>query len=33
MIEHFKFLKAHSKVTPKMTIPAPSTIHFRRPGW
>ena len=29
-VEHFKFLKAHSKVTPKMTIPAPSTLHFRQ---
>ena len=29
MIEHFKFLKAHTKVTPKMTIPAPSVMHFR----
>ena len=29
-IDHFKFLKAHSKVTPKMTIPAPSTLHFRQ---
>jgi 5-methyltetrahydropteroyltriglutamate--homocysteine methyltransferase len=30
MLEHFKFLKAHTKVTPKMTIPAPSTLHFRQ---
>jgi len=30
MLEHFKFLKAHTKVTPKMTIPAPSTFHFRQ---
>ena len=30
MLEHFKFLKAHTKVTPKMTIPAPSTMHFRQ---
>ena len=30
MIEHFKFLKAHSNVTPKMCIPAPSTFHFRQ---
>ena len=30
MVEHFKFLKAHTKVTPKMTIPAPSVMHFRR---
>ena len=29
-IEDFKFLKAHAKVTPKMTIPAPSTLHFRQ---
>ena len=29
-LEHFKYLKAHSKVTPKMTIPAPSTLHFRQ---
>ena len=30
MIEHFKFLKAHCNVMPKMTIPAPSTFHFRQ---
>jgi len=30
MLEHFKFLKAHTRVTPKMTIPAPSTFHFRQ---
>ncbi len=29
-IEHFKFLKAHCNVTPKMCIPAPSTFHFRQ---
>lgn len=29
-VEHFKFLKAHCSVTPKMTIPAPSTLHFRQ---
>ena len=29
MLEHFKFLKAHTKVTPKMTIPAPPVLHFR----
>jgi 5-methyltetrahydropteroyltriglutamate--homocysteine methyltransferase len=29
MIEHFKFLKAHTKRTPKMTIPSPSSLHFR----
>src|SRR3974390_697499 len=30
MLEHFKFLKAHTRITPKMTIPAPSTFHFRQ---
>jgi len=29
MIEHFRFVKAHSRVTPKMTIPSPSSLHFR----
>jgi 5-methyltetrahydropteroyltriglutamate--homocysteine methyltransferase len=29
-IEHFRFVKQHTKVTPKMTIPAPSTMHFRQ---
>ena len=29
MIEHFKFLKDHTKATPKMTIPSPSAVHFR----
>src|SRR5712692_10557699 len=29
MLEHFKFLKAHTLVTPKMTIPSPSVMHFR----
>jgi 5-methyltetrahydropteroyltriglutamate--homocysteine methyltransferase len=28
-LEHFKFLKAHTKVTPKMTIPSPTVMHFR----
>jgi 5-methyltetrahydropteroyltriglutamate--homocysteine methyltransferase len=28
-VEHFKFLKANTKVTPKMTIPAPTVMHFR----
>jgi 5-methyltetrahydropteroyltriglutamate--homocysteine methyltransferase len=33
MLEHFKFLKAHTKVTPKMTIPSPTVLHFRlEPG-
>jgi len=29
MLEHFKFLKAHSRVVPKMTIPSPNVLHFR----
>jgi 5-methyltetrahydropteroyltriglutamate--homocysteine methyltransferase len=29
MIEHFKFLKDHVKQTPKLTIPSPSSLHFR----
>ena len=28
-VDHFKFVKDHTKVTPKMTIPAPSVLHFR----
>ncbi len=33
MLEHFKFLKAHTRVMPKMTIPSPSVMHFRlEPG-
>jgi 5-methyltetrahydropteroyltriglutamate--homocysteine methyltransferase len=29
MVEHFRFLARHTKTTPKMTIPSPSTLHFR----
>jgi 5-methyltetrahydropteroyltriglutamate--homocysteine methyltransferase len=29
MLEHFKFLAARTKRTPKMTIPSPSALHFR----
>jgi len=29
MLEHFKFVKAHTRVVPKMTIPSPSSLHFR----
>src|SRR5437868_1759791 len=33
MLEHFKFLKAHTSVMPKMTIPSPTVLHFRlEPG-
>jgi 5-methyltetrahydropteroyltriglutamate--homocysteine methyltransferase len=27
---HFKFVKDHTRLVPKMTIPAPSTLHFRQ---
>jgi 5-methyltetrahydropteroyltriglutamate--homocysteine methyltransferase len=29
MIEHFKFLNSHARVTPKLTIPSPTSLHFR----
>src|ERR1700675_3099254 len=29
MIEHFKFVAAHTKQMAKMTIPSPSSLHFR----
>src|SRR3990172_3149021 len=29
MIEHFKFVAAHTKRTPKITIPAPSAVYGR----
>ena len=29
MIEHFRFVADNTKATPKMTIPSPSTLHFR----
>ena len=29
MVEHFKFVKAHSQAMAKMTIPSPSSLHFR----
>jgi hypothetical protein len=28
-IKHFEFVRAHTSATPKMTIPSPSTLHFR----
>jgi methionine synthase II (cobalamin-independent) len=31
MLDHFRFLKAHTRVTPKMCIPAPPVLHFRLP--
>ncbi len=29
MLEHFRFLEAHARAQPKMTIPSPSVLHFR----
>jgi len=29
MLEHFSFVKARARVFPKMTIPSPSSVHFR----
>ena len=29
MLEHFRYLSAHTSVVPKMTIPSPSVLHFR----
>jgi methionine synthase II (cobalamin-independent) len=29
MLEHFKFLKAHTNVVPKMCIPSPTVLHYR----
>src|SRR6202163_3351020 len=29
MIEHYNFVARNTKATPKMTIPSPSTLHFR----
>ena len=29
MLEHFRFLAAHTKATAKMTIPSPTSLHFR----
>jgi 5-methyltetrahydropteroyltriglutamate--homocysteine methyltransferase len=29
MLEHFRFLRDHTRSVPKMTIPSPSVLHFR----
>jgi 5-methyltetrahydropteroyltriglutamate--homocysteine methyltransferase len=29
MLDHFKFVRAHSRALAKMTIPSPSSLHFR----
>jgi 5-methyltetrahydropteroyltriglutamate--homocysteine methyltransferase len=31
MLDHFRFVKAHTNVMPKMCIPAPPVLHFRLP--
>jgi 5-methyltetrahydropteroyltriglutamate--homocysteine methyltransferase len=31
MLDHFRYLKPHTKLTPKMCIPAPPVMHFRLP--
>jgi len=28
-VQHFAFLKAHARAMPKLTIPSPSSLHFR----
>ena len=32
MLDHFRFLKAHTRAVPKMTIPSPNVLHFRLGG-
>ena len=29
MLDHFRFVKEHTKQTPKMSIPSPTSLHFR----
>ena len=29
MLDHFQFVKEHTRAAPKMTIPSPSSLHFR----
>ncbi len=29
MLDHFRFLKSHTRLFPKMTIPSPSLLHYR----
>ncbi len=29
MLDHFRFVKTHARAVPKMTIPSPSSLHFR----
>ncbi len=30
MLAHFRFLREHTRLVPKMTIPSPSVLHFRQ---
>jgi 5-methyltetrahydropteroyltriglutamate--homocysteine methyltransferase len=32
MLDHLRFVQAHTKATAKMTIPSPSSLHFRYGG-
>ena len=29
MLDHFRFVKTHARAVPKMTIPSPTSLHFR----
>jgi 5-methyltetrahydropteroyltriglutamate--homocysteine methyltransferase len=29
MLDHFRFVKEHTRAVPKMTVPSPSSLHFR----
>jgi 5-methyltetrahydropteroyltriglutamate--homocysteine methyltransferase len=29
MLDHFRFVKEHARAVPKMTVPSPSSLHFR----
>jgi 5-methyltetrahydropteroyltriglutamate--homocysteine methyltransferase len=29
MVDHFRFVKEHARVTAKMTVPSPTALHFR----
>jgi methionine synthase II (cobalamin-independent) len=31
MLDHFRFLKTHTRVMPKMCVPSPTVLHFRLP--
>src|SRR5262249_17894817 len=29
MVDHFRFVRSHARATAKMTIPSPTSLHFR----